>query len=565
MFEVLNDRSNDPLVKEYDNLPGLVAKFRIAEDGLHFLYGNERFMRFHEVESAEEPSGLLLSNLQNNKEVLEANHEAFRAGAPVNFEVRSMNGAEAETYFQIFGGCVEHMQGDPVYLFVFIDITELVSQRTRLQELAFVDPVTGGFNRARFELEAGQAVNTALPDTYTLVTLDLQKFKVVNDLFGIKAGDKTLKHIHNRILGHLEEGEYAARIASDDFSILFKTKERQKIEARIAAIVDDINAFNQKITHKYYLMFAAGAYLIDDPAISMTQIQDRVNVARKQVADIADGKLFACRFYSNKDRIVLAREKEIENRMRDALENKEFEIYLQPKQSVKNGEVAGAEALVRWNDPEAGLLTPEEFIFLFEKNGFIVDMDLYVFEQTCMLLRKWIDFGIPPVPISVNMSRAHLAAPRFLDRYEEIRKRYQVPGELLEIEFTETLVFENPQLLSQVIDDIHSCNYRCSMDDFGSGYSSLNVLKNIRVDVLKLDKAFFLSDQIKNPWEEAVVGVIVELAQKLGMKTVAEGVETKEQAAFLKNAGCDMIQGYLVSRPVPVEQFEAFTFGKALA
>lgn len=227
-----------------------------------------------------------------------------------------------------------------------------------------------------------------------------------------------------------------------------------------------------------------------DPNLPLTQQLDRANVALKNVKDTNDSRLFAFQFYSDLDRLKLMREKDMENRMQDALNAGEFVVYLQPKLSLKDDTISGAEALVRWQDPERGLIPPDEFIPFFEKNRFIVEVDLYVFDQVCSLLRRWLDEGITPVPISVNMSRAHLAKTDFLDAYEAIRKAYGVPPELLEIELTETLVFTNPEALFQVIDQIHRRGYRCSMDDFGSGYSSLNLLKDLRMDTLKLDRAF---------------------------------------------------------------------------
>ena len=188
-------------------------------------------------------------------------------------------------------------------------------------------------------------------------------------------------------------------------------------------------------------------------------------------------------------------------------------------------------------------------------------MDLYVFEQVCILLRGWLDKGVKPVPISVNMSRAHLAHADFLDAYEAIRSEYSVPPELLEIELTETLVFTNPEMLFQVIDQIHRRGYRCSMDDFGSGYSSLNLLKDLQMDTLKLDRAFFTSQNADNPRERDVVTSVIDLAEKLSMSTVAEGVESQQQVEFLKQSSCDMVQGYVFSRPVPIPDFEALAFG----
>lgn len=213
---------------------------------------------------------------------------------------------------------------------------------------------------------------------------------------------------------------------------------------------------------------------------------------------------------------------------------------------------------MRWLDPERGLIPPKDFIPLFEKNMFIVKLDLYVFERVCALLRKWIDHGENPVPVSVNMSRAHLSDRDFLKRYEEIRKRYGVPADLLETELTETLVFGNPDVLMQVIDAFHKCGYRCSMDDFGSGYSSLNMLKDIPIDTIKLDQVFFQTNHGNTQRARDIVGGVLSLAKTLGIHSVAEGIEEADEVVFLKEHGCDEIQGYYYSKPLCVEDFEAY-------
>lgn len=256
----------------------------------------------------------------------------------------------------------------------------------------------------------------------------------------------------------------------------------------------------------------------------------------------------------------MVREKEIENKMQDALKNHEFEVYLQPKVELKGETIAGAEALVRWNDPEYGLISPAEFIPIFEKNGFIVNLDLYMFEQVCGLLQSWIEKGYEPVPVSVNLSHVHLKNPDFLKEFRAIFQKYKLPPKLLEIELTETLVFENLDLLVKVIDQFHEIGFDCSLDDFGSGYSSLNILKDVPVDTLKLDRGFFGSNQQKNDRGGYIVESIIELAKKLKMQTVSEGVETKEQVAFLKKANCDMVQGYVFAKPVPIVDFEKAAF-----
>ncbi|WP_195268119.1 EAL domain-containing protein [Eubacterium sp. 1001713B170207_170306_E7] len=463
----------------------------------------------------------------------------------------------------------EVISGFPVAYTVMTDMTDYVEQQQaldrsnkKLLELAFVDPLTRGPNRSKFDMDAGGAILEGAPGAYVLVSMDIRKFKLINDLFGIEMGDQTLRYIYEVLARGLREDEYVTRSAADNFCLLLHNADKPRIINRLELFAREINRFNEGLERKYFLSMAFGIYPVLDPSLPLTQQLDRANVALKNVKDAGDSRLFACQFYSDLDRLKLMREKDMENRMQDALKNGEFVVYLQPKLSLKDDKISGAEALVRWLDPERGLIPPDEFIPFFEKNRFIVEVDLYVFEQVCILLRRWLDRGLTPVPVSVNMSRAHLAHADFLDAYEAIRKKYGVPPELLEIELTETLVFTSPDVLFQVIDQIHRRGYRCSMDDFGSGYSSLNLLKDLQMDTLKLDRAFFTSQNADNPRERDVVTSVIDLAEKLSMSTVAEGVETPDQAEFLKESRCDMLQGYVFSRPVPIPEFEKLTFGR---
>ena len=554
----------------YDNLPGFVARYRVAEDGLRLLWGNERFEEFFGAVGEGGAESLFHLNIEANAHAIGSRFASFRRGEPASFEIEAIGRSGQRAYFTVVGNCIDWLEGDPVYLVLYLDTTEITEQRRlveeanrKLERLAFVDPVTQGRNRTSFELDAAASLAAAPAGSFALVSMDIQKFKVVNDQFGVESGNRVLSYVHDRLLSCLEEGEYVARISADQFNLLLKAGTEEALEARIermARVVNDGLAFDEGRT--YLLTMTAGVCMVDDPALPLMQIRDRANVARKKVGEGAGGgRLCACRFYSSEDSLQLSAEKEIENRMRAALDAGEFAIYLQPKLDLRTDAVVGAEALVRWIDPVRGLVPPSDFIPLFERNGFVVDLDLCVFEQVCALLRAWIDGGRRPVVLSVNMSRAHLVDPCFLGRYEEIRRRHDVPASLIEIELTETLVFEDPVGLGRVIDELHAAGYSCSMDDFGSGYSSLNVLKDIDVDVLKLDRVFFDAVDADTGRGAAIVDIVIELARRLRMRTVAEGVETREQAAFLKRAGCDMIQGYLFSRPVPPVEFERLAFG----
>lgn len=462
----------------------------------------------------------------------------------------------------------ETMDGAPVVYTVITDITDITEQRELLRQsneeletLAYVDEVTGGWNRNRFELSAQAAIRSHAPGSYALVSVDIQKFKVINDLFGIEMGDRILKYFHDTLCAELAEDEYVGRISADNFNLLLHADTAAALERRMQLIAGALNRFNLQLKQKYLLSLTAGIYIISEPELPIIKLRDRANVARKNgKTDGNAASLCTCFFYSDLDRLCLMREKEVENRMQDALERGEFLIYLQPKVDLHNGMITSAEALVRWQDPERGLVPPNEFIPFFEKNGFIVEIDLCVFEQVCALQRRWLDEGRSPLRISVNMSRVHLSRADYLERYEEIRQKYRVPPELLEIELTETLIFKEPEALIPVINRIHALGYRCSIDDFGSGYSSLNILKDLDVDTLKLDRVFFNSQQEGNPRALDVVRFVVDLARRLDMRTVAEGVETRAQMDFLRSVNCDYVQGYAFSRPLPPDEFEALAF-----
>ena len=244
--------------------------------------------------------------------------------------------------------------------------------------------------------------------------------------------------------------------------------------------------------------------------------------------------------------------------MNQALANGEFVMYLQPKYNIEDGKATGAEALVRWNIPGHGVVPPNDFVPVFEKNGFVIKMDQYIWEEACKLIRKWIDAGIEPFPISVNVSRRHLRDMKFIEVLEGLVEKYRIPKNLLEIEITETVneagIVESMQMLKDR-------GFTLLMDDFGSGYSSLNTLKNTKFDVIKFDR-MFLNNFIGSDRGQKIVEYTIKMTTAIGLDMVAEGVETKEQADFLKVCGCNTAQGFYYAKPMPVEEFEKkYIFG----
>lgn len=261
-------------------------------------------------------------------------------------------------------------------------------------------------------------------------------------------------------------------------------------------------------------------------------------------------------FFNEDTRNRLYKEKRLEDNMNKALEKGEFIVYYQPKYSLDDvNEIEGAEALIRWNSPEFGFISPIDFVPLFEKNGFIVNIDMFVFEEVCKTLNKWINKGYTPVPISVNMSRVHLYRDNFIENITDLISKYNISPEFIELELTESVVFDNLNILIDIMKKIKEIGFLISMDDFGSGYSSLNLLKDLSFDILKLDRGFLI-ETTDTKRGKIIISKIVEMAKAIDIKVICEGVETYEQVEFLKEIGCDKVQGYLFAKPMVLDEFE---------
>lgn len=415
-------------------------------------------------------------------------------------------------------------------------------------------------DQGTFELKVQRLLETAPLGKYVFVSLDIQKFKLINELFGIAMGDQVLRHVMKILESSLASGELAVRPLSDQFHLLLYHSGNASLKLRLNEIAAKINATIKGLDPDYIIMFCAGFYPVEKAGEPLEQLRGRANLALKKAKRFPGSGLCSSRFYEKFDREEMLREKELENRMRKALESGEFLIRLQPKFCLKDHRLVGAEALVRWCDPVYGLIYPDEFLPLFEQNGFIVKLDLYVFERVCCVLSRWKESNLTLNPISVNISRAHFGNPNFLQPYLEIRDRYQVPPEFLELELTETMSYSDMKRLTAIAEEIHQAGFRCSLDDFGNGFSSLCLLNSLQVDTIKLDKSFFLPSNTSKKGQD-VIASMIGMAKKLGITTVAEGVETQPQAEFLKGLGCDQVQGYVYSKPVTILEFEKLAYG----
>jgi len=445
-----------------------------------------------------------------------------------------------------------------IIIFVFYIFNK--RYRENLEKTLYTDPITGGINSAKFEKLVRERLrdkNTD-PHAYTFISLDLVGFKLINDINGGGGGDATLTYMYNKLKKYLEPNDLMCRVDADIFNMLIKTKHIEVMENLLSKFTEDLNRFNENRKDKYYLRVKAGLYTIPNGWISFTTIRDRSNIARKIAKKKTSTDLFVYDIFNDAELHRQTKEREYENAMKQALENQEFKMFLQPKINIQTGKIAGAEALVRWISPTYGMIQPDAFIPMFERNGFITQIDLNQFKQACIFLRELMDKGKEPIHISVNLSRAHLFNPNFLEDFIAIREEYNIPAAYLEFEITESMAFEQLESMSILINKIHEAGFTCSIDDFGSGYSSLNALGDIPADVLKLDRAFFKIDPYKKVRNKRIIASIIALAKQLDMKVVAEGIETTSQAHFLHDVQCDIIQGFIYSRPLPLNEFKKF-------
>lgn len=435
------------------------------------------------------------------------------------------------------------------YFLLFFIMRVREDSNRQLFTTAFVDPLTGAdnFNRMCEQFESKLA---GLNRQAALVLFDINKFKVINDLHGYERGNEVLKRVAQVLQQEVSAEESFCRLSADNFVLLLKYDERRAFLKRLNALAAQIKRNGTPEDARLMLDVAFGIYEITEE-IPFYIMLDRAHLALERAKTRTFDK---CEFYDAADRNRIVTEQQIENTMEMALANREFEIYLQPKCDFVTGEILGAESLVRWNH-DGRVVRPDEFIPLFERNGFILKLDMFIMEEAARLLATWKANGVPVVPLAVNFSRLHLNDARFIPQMRRIMAQYNVPNKLMEAEITESVIFNNLERAQEVVAGLHLYGFPVAMDDFGSGYSSLNVLKELKFDSIKLDKEF-LSGFEENPRAQKVIEGAIKMIKTLGVKVVTEGVETREQADFLRRCGADLAQGYFFSRPVTVSTFE---------
>ncbi|MDX5645598.1 EAL domain-containing protein [Clostridioides difficile] len=443
------------------------------------------------------------------------------------------------------------------YIVIFMILWKLSNAKLieQLKKLAYYDSLSGIKNKEKFRKDSMYILKNYYQDNFYLVQLDVNKFKYINEMFGYSEGNKILIHISQVLNNNTNKYEICARMDNDHFILLIACNTEDELLNRLSKINKEICNLITTNSSKYKIVMSSGIYKITkkDDIKKIDLLIDRANIAAKSKKEKYE---HSYSFFNEDTRNRLYKEKRLEDNMNKALEKGEFIVYYQPKYSLGDvNEIEGAEALIRWNSPEFGFISPIDFIPLFEKNGFIVNIDMFVFEEVCKTLNKWINKGYTPVPISVNMSRVHLYRDNFIENITDLISKYNISPEFIELELTESVVFDNLNILIDIMKKIKEIGFLISMDDFGSGYSSLNLLKDLSFDILKLDRGFLI-ETTDTKRGKIIISKIVEMAKAIDIKVICEGVETYEQVEFLKEIGCDKVQGYLFAKPMVLDEFE---------
>ncbi|HBG7259887.1 EAL domain-containing protein [Clostridioides difficile] len=422
------------------------------------------------------------------------------------------------------------------------------SNEKEILSLAYEDKVTYIGNQNKFYRECSKYLLDKPSLNYIIVYFDINNFKMINDTFGYEFGDNLLITIAKALKEELTEGEVYARLSSDYFAIFCDYKNgRNKIIRKLDSIRNNIES---NLSIVFEISLCVGIYFVEEGEVDIQKAVNKANMARS----VAKGKNINYAIYNEDVRNKLSEESMILDDIKIALVKNQFEVYYQPKFSLVNGEMIGSEALIRWNHPEHGFISPAVFIPIAEKSKLILKIGRFVFERVCTDLSEWKKQGKNIVPVSVNLSRVELYQPDIVKFINKTIQMYNLSSDFIEIEITETVAINELNILKNVLNELRKHGFSISMDDFGTGYSSISCLRDMPIDILKLDKSF-LGGIEHDERSRNIAKSIVSLAKSLDLVVIIEGVESKEQAELMKQFGCDLVQGFYFARPMPAKNF----------
>lgn len=430
-----------------------------------------------------------------------------------------------------------------MFFLLYYGYYKLRKNSALLLKLAYFDSVTKAKNTYKFDLEF-QEIQKKTSD-YCIAAINIHNFKSVNDLFGIAGGDKLLCYIKQVIESNLNDKEFFCRDAADLFYICFLETDQSHLYQRTQNIIQTVSKITSHAVYSYEISLYAG--------LSIQGTREDALVALQSIQKTRHINLT---FYTDELREKLREKNEIESCMHSALQNHEFKLFLQPKYDLRSNQLIGAEALVRWQKRDKTYRYPNEFIPLFEENGFCMKLDMYMVEQVCKMLQGWIQAGITPLPISINQSKLLFNNKHYPEELYHILEKYQISPSLITLEILEGIAVNDIEQIKHQLLQLKNMGFRISMDDFGSGYSSLTMLYQLQIDELKLDKKFLIQSAENNKERRKIIlEQIIVLAKKLGITIVAEGIETAQDKEDMTRLSCDYGQGYFYEKPIPAQDF----------
>lgn len=414
-------------------------------------------------------------------------------------------------------------------------------QRLHLEKIAFEDSITGGNTYTKFMVDAAKELQSAPDATFHIVKFDIDNFKYINKFYGFEFGDTILRRIVESITPALCADETLARVSSDHFVMLLRDANEKRLNTLFSSIEGG----------EFSLYFSAGVYTVTDKKEGINLMVDKAATAAQTAKGVL-GK-YIVYYTEDFDRTNMHNE-QLKRAVVQGIENQEFVPFFQPKVDINTRRLVGCEALARWRTAEGKLVSPAQFIPMSEQTGLIVDIDMMIYEKVLRFLKEHMNAGHECVPVSVNFSRLHLLDEVFFDKVLGKLAEYNVPAHLIELELTESAIFDNIDNICAFTERMHSYGFLIAMDDFGSGYSSLNMLKDVPIDILKIDKGF-LDAARDNNRRDIIFSSIVVMARKLGIRIVVEGVEYLENVELMRECGCSVAQGYYFAKPMPEEDF----------
>lgn len=538
-----------------NSVPGGILTCEIA-DGLRMIYCNDTVPALWGYEKKEY---LKLANQgiksiiyeADWKMVLEETISAIEEDRVIEYICRINHKDGSHPWVHVVGVKYKEENNHPVFNVVLIDVTKEKENELKFRYMAEYDSLTGIYNRDTFLRKTKEMLYNNPKEKYVIIHWDVERFKVINDLFGNKVGDEILKEIARNFEKSMKNKGVAGRLETDHFVVCFPEKYLD-MDGTIERIKENFKAIHLN----FEVVLHAGVYVIDNIFVPVNIMCDRAQLA---LMTVKGNYLKRYAFYDERLRDSILKEQEFKIDMHGALEKEQFTIFVQPKCKMDKKKIVGGESLVRWMHPEKGKISPNDFIPLFEKSGFIVRLDAYVWEKTCQLLAKWKREGKEIFPLSVNVSRMNFFNPNLCEQLLDLVNKYEIEPKYLELEVTESVYIKDATLIYGVLEKLQSLGFYVLMDDFGSGYSSLNMLKDAPVDIIKLDLRFLAGEDKKGRGKD-ILSAIIQMAKVLQLQVIAEGLETVEQAEFLKTIRCDYAQGYFYSEPVPIEKFEEMVY-----